>query len=265
MHRDLKPHNIMLVRRSGGEAGGPAGPRDDQRVEDADSTIVKLFDFGLSRMPRGGLGESAEETGDGIIVGTPGYMAPEQTRGEVVTPAADIFSFGCVLFEAFYGKRAFEGRTKASLFSATLHDDPQPDPIRRRDDVELADLIQSCLQKDAAERPESAARIARQLRRRGSPRKLVPQSVGRAQVTRRRLMELVGGGIAGAAFAGDLRKQRRRQTDADRLDCRPVFYGRFAGYKFLGEAIIRWSGIAAATHWRYATSTGRTACRVVGS
>jgi serine/threonine protein kinase/tetratricopeptide (TPR) repeat protein len=204
VHRDLKPHNIMLVRRSGGEAGGSASASEETETEGAASTIAKLFDFGLSRVPSRGLGESADESGDGIILGTPGYMAPEQTRGEVVTPAADIFSLGCVLYEAFYGKRAFAGRTKASLFAATLYDDPQPDPIRRRDDVDLADLIQSCLQKDAKERPQSAASIAKRLRHRGPVHNPIMRQAesgySHGQVTRRRLLELVGGGMAGAAF-----------------------------------------------------------------
>lgn len=205
VHRDLKPHNIMLVRRRVGDVG-----EVDQTTYDLEpapnqadaATIAKLFDFGLSRVPSSGLGESVDETSEGIILGTPGYMAPEQTRGEAVTPAADIFSLGCVLYEAFYGKRAFEGQTRVSLFAATLSDDPQPDPIRRRDDVALADLIQRCLQKDASGRPPSAALIAQQLRQRGpaTQNRQAESRASRAQVTRRRLLELAGGGIAGAAF-----------------------------------------------------------------
>jgi serine/threonine protein kinase len=157
VHRDLKPRNVMLVSKSGDgqrgtAAGVPAGP----------GPRVKLFDFGLSRVPRGDL-DSAEETADGIILGTPGYMAPEQARGEKVTWAADVFSLGCVLFEAFYGERAFDGPTKARRLAATLSHDPQPDPIRRRDDPALADLIGQCLCKQASERPASAALISRQL------------------------------------------------------------------------------------------------------
>jgi serine/threonine protein kinase len=208
VHRDLKPHNIMLVPRRGGEISGANA--QSGRHSEAASTMVKLFDFGLSRAPQIRFGDSAEETGDGIVLGTPGYMAPEQARGEVVTPAADIFAFGCVLFEAFYGQRAFDGRSNAARFTATLNHDPQPDPDRRRDDVELADLIQNCLHKEASERPQSAAMIARQLRLRGQSIDAVFAEIDRGRssglLTRRRLIALSAGGLAGA-IAGSILSQ----------------------------------------------------------
>ncbi|MGB7325229.1 MAG: protein kinase, partial [Rubripirellula sp.] len=151
VHRDLKPHNIMLVQRANAS-------------EDSSATIVKLFDFGLSRVPPSDLDADSEQTREGMILGTPGYMAPEQARGEPVTPMADIFSLGCILHECFYREYAFEGTTKASRIIATLNDDPPADPTRRRDDIELANLINTCLRKDPAQRPASAAIIADQLR-----------------------------------------------------------------------------------------------------
>ena len=75
-------------------------------------------------------------------------MAPEQALGESATTAADIFALGCILFEAFYGKRAFAGDTQIKRHQATLKADPIPDPVRRRQDVELASLIEQCLTKD---------------------------------------------------------------------------------------------------------------------
>ncbi len=134
IHRDLKPQNVMLVPRHASEINPDAG--EDGSHAEADTKIVKLFDFGLSRAPDFAL--SAEETGTGLIMGTPGYMSPEQVRGERVTPAADIFSLGCILYEALYGTRAFDGRTNSARFTATLHHDPQPDPIRRREDVAVS-------------------------------------------------------------------------------------------------------------------------------
>ncbi len=192
----------MLVPRRAGEIGGVPVSREISDAAAAEPSIVKLFDFGLSRSPRGGFGDSAEETGDGVVLGTPGYMAPEQTRGEVVTPAADIFSLGCLMHEAFYGIRAFDGRTNAERFAATLNHDPEVDPIRRREDLELADLIESCLRKEASERPESAAWIAQRLRQRGPAVAPTTQQVKRVhaagQLTRRRLLAVAGGGLAGA-------------------------------------------------------------------
>ena len=207
VHRDLKPHNIMLVTRGGGARAVQNG---------GESTIAKLFDFGLSRAPHIGFGDSAERTGDGVILGTPGYMAPEQARGEVVTPAADIFSLGCVLYEALYGKRAFQGRTKVARFSATLNHDPKPDALRRREDVGLADLIQECLHKEATERPQSAAVIAERLRGQGKPDQIgesLHAGYSAGEVTRRRLFSVVAGGCFGAIAGGLLGRGRDEALD----------------------------------------------------
>ncbi|TWT93958.1 serine/threonine-protein kinase [Stieleria varia] len=117
IHRDLKPQNIMLV--SSGEH----------------AHRIKLLDFGLSRALRddllGGLEDDSNRTRAGTILGTPGYMSPEQARGESATSAADIFGLGCILYEGFYGKPAIEGKSVAERFAATLTKTPVPDPIRR--------------------------------------------------------------------------------------------------------------------------------------
>lgn len=190
VHRDLKPQNIMLV--------SPPNQLSGQQ------SIAKLFDFGLSRIPRSQEGQTADETADGVIMGTPGYMSPEQTRGESVTPAADVFSLGCVLYEAMYGKPAFDGNTKAKRFAATLNDDPQPEPSIRRQDAKLAELVQRCLNKNPQERPVAMS-IANALRSNpGTQADPVVDNVeagySAGQTTRRRLLELVAGGIAGAVF-----------------------------------------------------------------
>src|SRR6185436_11983682 len=86
VHRDVKPSNIFLI-------GGQAAQ-------------VKLIDFGVARVPE----PSRDATAHGAVIGTIAYMAPEQARGaREVTPLADIFSLGCVLFEMVTGKRAFSG------------------------------------------------------------------------------------------------------------------------------------------------------------
>lgn len=201
IHRDLKPQNVMLVARDSGDTATDS-PNSDPS---ADEPLVKLFDFGLSRTPRDQREAGDDETQEGVILGTPGYMAPEQALGESATASADIFALGCILFEAFYGKRAFEGTTQIKRHQATLVAQPDPDPIQRRRDPALADLIDQCLAKDPGKRPASAALIARQLRNRGQSSNLVAErmrsgeSAGR--FTRRRIVELVAGGAAGGVFA----------------------------------------------------------------
>ena len=139
LHRDLKPENIFLTRRGG----------------------VKILDFGLARFKRGvenqssSLGSTLSDVG--LVMGTLGYLAPEQARGEAVTAAADIFSLGCVLFEMVSGHRAFHGSTAALTLCATLNDEP----VRLADYVdnippELDRWICHCLRKDPEARPQSA-------------------------------------------------------------------------------------------------------------
>lgn len=207
IHRDLKPQNIMLVPRASAEPSQESQEADPR----AQQSLVKLFDFGLSRASRDKRKVGDDETQEGVILGTPGYMAPEQALGEPATASADIFALGCILFEALYGKRAFEGSTKIKRHQATLVEHPDPDPIRRREDPELAQLIDQCLAKDPGKRPTSAAVIARQLRHRGVADPLAEsmragESAGR--FTRRRLIELAAGGTVGGVFAVFLAAQR---------------------------------------------------------
>ncbi len=182
VHRDLKPQNVMVTRRA--------------------DLFVKLFDFGLSRSD-GSLftDETNEKTREGVVMGTPGYMAPEQARGEQAGYSADLFSFGCVLFEAFYGRPAFEGATATARYASTLEQSPSPDPIRRRDDIQLADLIDECLSKEVGKRPLSAADVAKRLRQRAPVMSPVEQSVQSGYAAgvfvRRRFAELIGGGVLG--------------------------------------------------------------------
>ena len=210
IHRDLKPHNIMLVKSRGDQhpqadkhAPNPSGQHDSAGSNQDEATIAKLFDFGLSRAPDFALDDGAEQTGDGVILGTPGYMAPEQVRGERVTTAADIFSLGCVLYEAFYGQLAFDGETKSARFAATLNHSPVTDTDRRREDIALAELIDRCLAKDADERPESAAMIASALRSglNNDSASIPSGSDGRSGFSRRTWLALGAASIGAAALA----------------------------------------------------------------
>ena len=180
------------------------------RLSTVDSMIVKLFDFGLSRVDpfalqgRESQEDSSARTTEGMIMGTPGYMAPEQAAGEAITASADIFSLGCILHEAFYGRRAFEGKTKSQLIAACISDDPKIDKARRSKDPKLAALIADCLQKDPTLRPATATEVADRLQ-------VVTAS---AAISRRRWLALAASGVAlavGGGATGAILNMRTRE------------------------------------------------------
>ncbi len=141
VHRDLKPSNLML----------PGG----------DVSAVKIVDFGTARLAE----FHTTITRSGTILGTPGYMAPEQARGdEDVGPAADIFSLGCILFECLAGKPAFEGlRPIALLAKLLLEDAPSLLDVRPGLPEPLASLVQRMLAKEPSERPNDGNVLANEL------------------------------------------------------------------------------------------------------
>ena len=143
LHRDLKPENMAL-----GHEG------------------VKLLDFGLAKLtepqPRGEETEATPlATDEGIWVGTPGYVSPEQLRGLPATPRSDVFALGAVLYEMLSGQRAFKGATKADTLSAILEHDPPPMTVPGGPVPPALDkLVRRCVEKDPDDRFQSARDVA---------------------------------------------------------------------------------------------------------
>jgi eukaryotic-like serine/threonine-protein kinase len=148
-HRDLKPGNIMLTRSG-----------------------AKLLDFGLAKLKQPAVISDAtltalptSITGEGSIIGTLQYMAPEQLEGKEVDARTDIFALGAVVYEMVTGKRAFEGKSQASLIAKILETDP---PLMSSSQAvtptALDRVVQSCLAKDPDERWQNAADLTRELK-----------------------------------------------------------------------------------------------------
>ncbi len=207
VHRDLKPENIMI---SGAQVGVPGR--------------VKVLDFGLAKQnitSPGGDAATMLLSQPGMVLGTVGYMSPEQVRGENVDARSDIFSFGCVLYEMATGKRAFEGGSAADVMSAVLREEPR----------ESAGAMTPALEAIGPPLPgeESGAAVSIRLRpglRPASARRAQQQSVDdRAPVcdgARRRgasapqTPQALAFRCRRLARAGDLRRRVRRSRPAGR-------------------------------------------------
>jgi serine/threonine protein kinase len=159
VHRDLKPSNIAM----------------------SSSGAVKVLDFGLAKpgaavavptsrsisptLPLAGPRpeDGARETHAGTLIGTASYMSPEQAKGHDVDRRSDVWSFGCCLYEALTGERAFGGDSVAEILAAVLKEEPAWSRLERLGDPGLTRLVKRMLAKDPAQRPRDLADIALEL------------------------------------------------------------------------------------------------------
>ena len=136
VHRDFKSGNVMLVKRGG-------------------RTHAVITDFGLARTVR-----TSDFRSHTSMVGTVDYMAPEQIRGEELTPATDIYALGVVMYEMVTGQRPFTSDSKITIAMKHLNDEPiPPRELKPALDPDWNDTILHCLRKDPSERFQSAAEV----------------------------------------------------------------------------------------------------------
>jgi tRNA A-37 threonylcarbamoyl transferase component Bud32 len=139
VHRDLKPENIIIL--------------------DGDRTALKVLDFGIAKQTSG-QGDTDGTSVSGMVIGTPGYMAPEQLAGKTVDSRADIFAVGVMAWEALCGSRPFQGTTAAEL--AIAMQTPPVAPSGAFSFV-LRDVLESSLSSDPRRRPASALELKQRL------------------------------------------------------------------------------------------------------
>ena len=150
IHRDIKPDNIMIR---------PDG-------------YVKVLDFGLAKLSEPDLGQPFAastqkiKTGSGVVIGTVGYMSPEQARGQIVDARSDIFNLGAVIYEMVAGQKPFAGETPSDAFAAILKVEPAPlSRLAPETPIELQRIVGKALRKDREERYQGVKDLLVDLKR----------------------------------------------------------------------------------------------------
>ena len=151
LHRDLRPENVVVTKDG----------------------LVKIFDFGLANLTSAGSGDGEGSelpvktgTAPSVVMGTVGYVSPEQASGAAVDFRSDQFSFGSILYEMATGKRAFAKKTPTDTLRAVLNEEPEPmTTVSPRTPTQLRWIVERCLAKDPRQRYSSTDDLARDLAR----------------------------------------------------------------------------------------------------
>ncbi len=207
VHRDLKPENIFITH-------------DDR---------VKILDFGLAKQSQSIAGLTGEtetltspaQTTVGTVMGTVGYMSPEQVRGQAVDARSDIFSLGAILYEMATGKRAFKGDSGVETMNAILKEDPpEIDPAQIKTSPTLERIIRHCLEKNPVNRFQSARDLAFALSALSGTdsTSAIPSSAQPTQPAKRPWLVWIIAGLAVVVLIAALIDSLQRTPQAQRME-----------------------------------------------
>src|SRR5437773_1322966 len=213
VHRDLKPENLFLTS-------------DDR---------LKILDFGLAKLAvaeapgaeQNGLPTATQATATGIVMGTLGYLSPEQARGQTVDQRADIFALGAILYEMLSGASAFKRGSSADTMSAILKEDPPELPSDSKVPPALERIVRRCLEKQPNQRFQDASDVAFALEAlSGTPTHLVDATVRARFRWRQRLVPALA--LVAAVAIGALAGRRLFRSEAPQPKFTAVTFRRGA-------------------------------------
>jgi len=211
-HRDVKPQNIMLTRDG-----------------------VKVLDFGLAKsMPKPGPAEetlTAALTTEGTVLGTPQYMAPEQFEGKEADSRSDIWAFGAVLYEMVTGRKAFRGKSYASLVGAIVSADPPPMSVRPFTPAWLERLVRRCLAKDPEDRYQAMRDVVLDMR-------MPPPETAMPVRGRRWPGAVAAACLALGALAGNGWMRKQSEPPPVKLDVNPPWESHFTDIGSAGGSAV---------------------------